>query len=166
MQAFLRLTTLIMRGSAVALFAIMLGLFFVNVMARIFFPQFASAVSWAEEAARMAMVWAIFLIAGHALERGRHIAMTSVVNRLPEAARLAIRRLVAVLGTVLFGYFCYICLQIMLQVFRSGQVSPDLRISTGYLYLGPVIGLGLLATRYAVEIFQPNDPADAVIDET
>jgi hypothetical protein len=32
---------------------------------------------------------------------------------------------------------------LMQLVFRSGQVLPDLRISIGYLYLGPAIGLGL-----------------------
>lgn len=166
MQTFLKLTTMIMRGSAVLLFVIMLAFFFVNVMVRTVFPEFSSSISWAEEAARIAMIWAIFLISGHVLEKGRHIAMTSVVVKFPEAKRLALRRGVAVLGTVLFAYFCYISIQIMMMVFRSGQIFPDMRISVGYLYLGPAIGLALLSTRYAVEIIHPNDPAKVMIDET
>lgn len=166
MQAILRLTNIIMRGSAVALFAIMLALFFANVSVRIFFPEYAISISWAEEAARISMIWAIFLISGYALDRGRHIAMTSLITQLPRAARLALRRAIAVLGTVLFGYLCYVCITLMAMVFRTGQIFPDLRISTGYLYLGPAIGLFLLAVQYAVEIFYPNDPASAVIDES
>lgn len=166
MQAFLKLTTMIMRGSAVLLFAIMLALFFVNVAVRTVLPEYSSSISWAEEAARIAMIWAIFLISGHVLEKGRHIAMTSVVVRLPEAKRLALRRGIAVLGTVVFAYFCYISIQIMMLVFRSGQIFPDMRISVGYLYLGPAIGFALLTTRYAVEIIYPNDPAKVLLDET
>jgi TRAP-type C4-dicarboxylate transport system permease small subunit len=155
-----------MRASTVLLFAIMLALFFVNVMVRILIPEFSSSIGWAEEAARIAMIWAMFLVAGLALDRGRHIAMTSVVVKLPEASRLALRRVIALFGAALFGYFCYICVQIMLRVFNSGQVFPSMGVSSGYLYMGPAIGLGLLALRYVVEIIHPNDPANAKIDET
>ena len=165
-QTYLNLTNLVIRVSTVLLFAIMLALFFVNVMVRILIPEFSSSIGWAEEAARIAMIWAMFLVAGLALDRGRHIAMTSVILKLPEGSRLALRRGIALFGTVLFGYFCYICVQIMMRVFASGQVLPSMGLSSGYLYMGPAIGLGLLAMRYAVEIIHPNDPASAKIDKT
>lgn len=154
------------RAAVLALFALMLGLFLTNIGVRSLLPQYASSISWAEEAARIAMIWGVFLIAGITLERGRHIAMSSLVVQMPRAARRLLRRMVGVAGALLFGYFCYICVSIMLFVFRSGQVLPDLRISSGYLYLGPAIGLGLLALRYAIEIFAPQDPASILRDES
>ena len=154
------------RAAVFALFAAMLGLFLINIGVRIMLPQYASAISWAEEAARIAMIWGVFLIAGITLERGRHIAMTSLVLQLPRGPRRLLRRIVGLSGALMFGYFSYICISIMLFVFRSGQVLPDLRISTGYLYLGPAIGLGLLSLRYAIEVFVPNDPADIARDDS
>jgi TRAP-type C4-dicarboxylate transport system permease small subunit len=154
------------RAAVIALFALMLGLFLTNIGVRSLLPQYASSISWAEEAARIAMIWAVFLIAGITLERGRHIAMTSLVVQMPTRHRRMLRRFVGVAGALMFGYFCYICVNIMLFVFRSGQVLPDLRISTGYLYLGPAIGLGLLALRYAAEVAAPQDPGGVLRDES
>ena len=157
---------LVERATVIALFALMLGLFLTNIGVRSLLPQYASSISWAEEAARIAMIWAVFIIAGITLERGRHIAMNSLSLQLPRAARRLLRRVIGIAGALLFGYFCYICVSIMLFVFRSGQVLPDLRISSGYLYLGPAIGLGLLALRYAIEIFVPQDPSGLLRDDS
>ena len=154
------------RAAVLALFALMLGLFLVNIGVRTLLPQHASSISWAEEAARIAMIWGVFLIAGIPLERGRHIAMNSLVVQFRPAARRLLRRVVGLSGALLFGYLCWLCVTLMQMVFRTGQVLPDLRLSTGYLYLGPAIGLGLLALRYAIEVFAPLDPARLNRDES
>ncbi len=154
------------RSAVLVLFALMLGLFLANIGVRSLLPQYASMISWAEEAARIAMIWGVFLIAGITLERGRHIAMNSLVIQLRPAARRLLRRAVGVSGALLFGYLCWICVSLMQLVFRSGQVLPDLRISSGYLYLGPAIGLGLLALRYAIEVIAPQDAASLNRDES
>jgi TRAP-type C4-dicarboxylate transport system permease small subunit len=157
---------LVERAAVLALFALMLGLFLTNIGVRSLMPQYASSISWAEEAARIAMIWGVFLIAGITLERGRHIAMHSLIVQLRPAARRLLRRVIGLSGAMLFGYLCWLCLTLMQMVFRSGQVLPDLRISSGYLYLGPAIGLGLLALRYAIEVFAPLDPASMNRDES
>jgi TRAP-type C4-dicarboxylate transport system permease small subunit len=149
---------LIERGVVVALFAAMLGLFFANIAVRVVIPTYASSIAWAEEAARIAMIWAVFLIAGITLERGRHIAMTTLTMQFPIATQRALRRLTGVVGALLFGYFWYLCTTMMMLVIRSGQVLPDLQISSGFLYLGPAIGFALLAVRYLAEIFVPRLP--------
>src|SRR3546814_10951259 len=76
----------------------MLVLFFANVLVRVVAPSYASNIAWAEEAARLAMIWGLFLVAGMTLERGRHIAMTSALMLLRPPLQLAVRRLIGVVG--------------------------------------------------------------------
>jgi TRAP-type C4-dicarboxylate transport system permease small subunit len=156
---------LIERGAVIGLFAIMVFLFFVNISVRTVLPEYSSTITWAEEAARLAMIWGIFLIAGITLEQGRHIAMTSVTVKMPETVRLAVRRLIGVAGAVFFAYFFYLSANMTMFVFRTGQVFPDLGISSGYLYLGPTVGFALIGLRYIIEIFSPADPATAAPDQ-
>jgi TRAP-type C4-dicarboxylate transport system permease small subunit len=161
----LNVLRLLERGAVIGLFAIMVLLFFVNIVVRTALPEYSSMIAWAEEAARLAMIWGIFLIAGITLERGRHIAMTSIIIKMPEALRLTVRRVIGVAGTVFFAYFFYLSVNMTMFVFRSGQVFPDLGISSGYLYLGATIGFALVALRYIFEIFSPADPAQAAAEQ-
>lgn len=155
----LRALRLVERISVVALFGVMLVLFFANVAVRVVAPSLSSNIAWAEEAARLAMIWGIFLIAGITLERGRHIAMASVLITVPLKLRLAVRRVVGVVGAAFFGYFCYLAARMTIFVFGTGQVIPSLNLSSAYLYMGAAVGLGLLTIRYVLEIIAPRDPA-------
>lgn len=145
--------------SVVALFGIMLVLFVANVAVRFVAPGLASSIAWAEEAARLAMIWGIFLIAGITLERGRHIAMSTLLVTCSARVRFGVRRLVGVVGAAFFGYFCYLATRMTVFVFGTGQIIPSLNLSSAYLYMGAAIGLGLLTTRYFLEIFEPRDPS-------
>src|SRR3546814_9696007 len=107
----------------------MLVLFFANVLVRVVAPSYASNIAWAEEAARLAMIWGLFLVAGMTLERGRHIAMTSALMLLRPPLQLAVRRLIGVVGAVFCGYFTYLASRMTLFVFSTGQVIPSLNLS-------------------------------------
>jgi TRAP-type C4-dicarboxylate transport system permease small subunit len=152
------------RGGAVFFFAAMLVLFFVNIAVRILLPSLSSSVAWAEEAARIAMIWALFLIGGLTLERGRHIAMSTVAMQFPEAVQRAIRRATGVVGCLFFGYFSFLAGRLTIFVFESGQILPSLGISSAIIYMGAVLGLALLSLRYLLEIVRPTI-SPAGIDE-
>lgn len=158
-SSILRALRLVERFSVVAFFSVMLLLFFANVAVRVVAPSMSSSIAWAEEAARLAMIWGIFLIAGITLERGRHIAMCSVLILLPLRVRLTVRRLVAIVGAAFFGYFCFLATRMTIFVFGTGQVIPALNLSSAYLYMGAAVGLALLTIRYLLEIIAPRDPA-------
>lgn len=144
------------RGGAVFFFAVMLILFFINIAVRTLLPHMSSSVAWAEEAARIAMIWALFLIAGLTLERGRHIAMSTLVVRFPDGVRSSVRRVTGFVGFVFFAYFSVLAARLTVFVFESGQILPSLGVSSGYIYMGAVLGLALLSLRYLLEIFRPN----------
>jgi len=141
------------RAAVVLMFFVMVVLFASNVITREIAPQWAIHLSWTEEASRLAMIWGVFLVAGITLERGRHIAMTTLLRTFPPLAQSLISRVIDVIGLVFFAYLAYLAGKLSLFVYRTGQVSPSLGISTMYLYLAPTIGFALVATRYLVGMF-------------
>lgn len=54
-----------------------------------------SSLDWADEIARLAFVWSIFLAIALAIRTGSHIGVEIIVARLPAALRGAVARLVA-----------------------------------------------------------------------
>ena len=58
-----------------------------NVLVREFAAAYASRFAWIDEACLFGLAWMVFLGLGLALERGRHISMTSVLERLAPGLR-------------------------------------------------------------------------------
>lgn len=56
---------------------------------------FNSSIDWADEIARLAFVWSIFLAIALGIKTGSHIGIEVLVARLPAALRGALARLVA-----------------------------------------------------------------------
>jgi C4-dicarboxylate transporter, DctQ subunit len=123
-----------------------------NVAVRSFIPTHAARFAWIEEACLFALAWAVFLALGLALERGRHIAMTSLLQRLVPRLRARIKLLIDVTGVVFSLYIAKLALDITLLVARSGQSSPTLDVSMAWLYAAMPVGFALLALRYALEL--------------
>lgn len=106
-----------------------------QIVSRVFF----TAVGWTEELARFLLVWITFMGATLAFQRGRHIAVTFVVNALPGRPR-QVTRILAVaialgfmIALVLVGYR-------YTQV-QSYQTSASLGWSMTYVYsVIPVCG--------------------------
>ncbi|MEX0603221.1 MAG: TRAP transporter small permease [Marinobacter sp.] len=119
-------------------FAAMVALIVVitlQIISRVFF----TAVGWTEEVARFLLVWITFMAATLAFQRGRHIAVSFVVNALPVRIR-QVARILAVaialgfmIALVLIGYR-------YTQV-QSFQTSASLGWSMTYVYsIIPVCG--------------------------
>ncbi len=145
------------RGMVVAITILMIGLFGFNVLVREFTPQFASTFAWIDEASRILMVWGVFMALGLALERGRHIAMTTLLVALAPKFKFSIRKLIDLAGTVFSIYSAWLGYQMTIFVMATGQVSPTLNMPMYILYIGPMIGFTLLALRYALDLFGLTD---------
>src|SRR3546814_20397343 len=107
-SSLLRALRTIERFGVVTLFGIMLVLFFANVLVRMVAPSYASNIALAEEAARLAMIWGLFLVAGMPLERGRHIALTSALMLLCPPFSLHVRPPIGVGGAGFVGFLNYV----------------------------------------------------------
>lgn len=152
MRAVLELLRYIERGAVAALMILMALAYAFNVGVRELAPVQASRFAWIEEACLFALAWVVFLALGLALERGRHIAMTSLLTRFAPGLRRAVKLVIDLTGAVFSLYVAKLSLDITLLVTRSGQLSPTLDISMGWLYAAMPAGFVLLALRYVLEL--------------
>lgn len=140
------------RGAIAALMIAMALAYAFNVAVRELAPAQAAQFAWIEEACLFSLAWVVFLGLGLALERGRHIAMTSLLERFAPALRRAVKLAVDLAGAAFSLYIAKLALDITLFVARSGQTSPTLDVSMGWLYAAMPVGFVLLAARYALEL--------------
>jgi len=125
-----------------------------NVAVRELAPTQAARFAWIEEACLFALAWVVFLGLGLALERGRHIAMTSLLERLAPGTRRGVRLAIDLVGVCFSLYIAKLALDITFFVMRSGQSSPTLDVSMAWLYAAMPVGFVLLALRYAMSLFR------------
>jgi C4-dicarboxylate transporter DctQ subunit len=152
LRAALALLRGIERGAVAALMILMALAYAFNVLVRELAPVQSSRFAWIEEACLFSLAWVVFLALGLALERGRHIAMTSLLARFAPGLRRGTRFAIDLVGLVFSLYVAKLSLDIMLLVARSGQSSPTLDISMAWLYAAMPVGFVLLALRYALEL--------------
>ena len=144
------------RGAVAALMLLMALAYAFNVAVRELAASHAARFAWIEEACLFALAWVVFLALGLALERGRHIAMTSLLERLAPGMRRRVKLAVDLTGVAFSLYIAKVSLDITLFVLRSGQASPTLDVSMAWLYAAMPVGFVVLALRYALELAQPH----------
>jgi C4-dicarboxylate transporter DctQ subunit len=139
-----------------ALMLLMAFTYAFNVAVRELAAAYAAHFAWIEEACLFALAWVVFLGLGLALERGRHIAMTSLLERLAPRTRRPIKLAIDLTGLAFSLYVAWLALEITLFVLRSGQASPTLDVSMAWLYGAMPVGFVLLGLRYALELFRAD----------
>lgn len=96
---------------------------------------FNTSIDWAEDVARLAFVWSIFLAIPLGIKHGAHIAIELLVPHLPEAWQRAFFRLVAIPSALMMAIVCYYA---VLQVAQQwDEMLPTLALSSA-LFMVPV----------------------------
>lgn len=131
---------------------LMAAAYALNVAVRELAATYAAHFAWIEEACLYALAWVVFLGLGLALERGRQIAMTTLLERLAPGVRRPLKFAIDLTGLAFSLWVAKLSLDITLLVVKSGQSSPTLDISAGWLYAAMPLGFALLALRYALEL--------------
>ncbi|ASJ71538.1 TRAP transporter small permease [Granulosicoccus antarcticus] len=140
------------RGFLVSVFLTMVALFFANIVVRTLAPQFASDLAWTEEAVRLLNLFLVFGGLGLALERGRHVSIDSMRDKLPLPLRTALYRLIDLIGLLASLYMAYLSWKLVVFVLATGQRSPTLDIPMGWIYSAPLAGFFILALRYLLSL--------------
>ena len=135
----------------------MVVLFAGSVLIREVSDDLFRRIDWVDEATRYLMVWMVFLGLGLALARGKHIAMSSYLDRFPDGPRRLVRRLIDTVGLLFSLYIVWFGMDITLLVLGTGQASPTLGFTTAVLYLALPVGFALLALRYFASLFSISD---------
>ena len=157
MKQALRLLAHLEQVLLATIIIVMVVLFSGSVLVRELSTELSRRIDWVDEATRYLMVWLVFLGLGLALARGKHIAMSSYLNRFPEMSRGIVRKAIDVIGLLFCLYIVWFGIDITRLVFESGQRSPTLGVSNAILYLSLPVGFALLALRYAASLFGVTD---------
>ncbi len=121
------------------LLALMLAVALAQILSRAFFNH---TLDWAEETARMALVWSALLAAPMGYRAAGHVAITAFIEGLPP-------RLLYVTGVVVNLLVGWICLVFLLESFAfvargDTIVSTGLGIRMSFIYVVMPVALGAL----------------------
>ncbi|MGO2342633.1 TRAP transporter small permease [Vibrio litoralis] len=140
------------RTIIVGVFLTMSLLFFLGVVAREFPSNIANELSWIEEVVGVMNIFLVFLTLGLALEKGKHVKIPILLEKLGSTQSSILRRIIDIVGLLFTGYLCFISFELMSMVYHSGQRSPTLDYSMAVIYLAPAVGFFLIALRYFLSL--------------
>ncbi len=123
--------------------------------------------TWTEELAIFLLVWAALLGSAVALNRGSHLGIDFLVNKLSLKKKLC---------TEVFVFLCIalfsLCVMVIggmdlvISTLNLGQISPSVGIKIGYVYLAiPITGLFMMLysiiglVERLIALFKPVSPA-------
>ncbi len=153
-----RVLQLLDRGLLLALLAAvaaMVGVVSAQVALRYGFNR---SIDWADELARLAFVWSIFLAVPLGVRQGAHIGIDIVVAKLPPACQRALRRGAAVLSALMMAAIAWAALGVARE--QWDELMSTLDWSVGW-FIAPV-GLGALVSALhllRIAAFGPPTPA-------
>jgi TRAP-type C4-dicarboxylate transport system permease small subunit len=131
-----------------ALLAVMTALVVLQVFCRYILN---SPLAWPEEAARLAMIWLAFLGASVALWRRRHIRIEGLVESLPPALGLFVRRGIDSAVLLLLAVLAVQSWNLVLATRR--QLTAALQLPVSYAYYSAIfLGMVLMAVYQAMMI--------------
>ncbi len=114
-----------------------MGLMATLVVGQVFFRYaLASSIDWAEEMARLAFVWAIFLALPHGIRSGIHVGIDVAVALVPEIWQERLFRLSAGLGAILMAVLFFYGWQVALDSWPDLMPTVDV---TSAVYYIPVL---------------------------
>lgn len=116
---------------------------------------------WTGELARLGLVWLAFALAGYLLGRDEHITL-----KLVDFASLAwVRRAVWILANLVVAAVCVgFALDAVELVFGGSPMStPALEIPMSWVYVIPMVGLGLTTLRALANAVATGPPAAATL---
>ncbi|RYI88128.1 MAG: TRAP transporter small permease [Acetobacteraceae bacterium] len=124
----------------ILLLALMVGIVFVQVVARYVFNQ---SIPGADEAATFAQIWMVLLGAGYAMRQRLHVSIELVIERLP----VVMARLLLIPVSGLCLWFLWVVFQGGLQLMQVGswQTSPGLQVPMDIPYAMIPIGSAYFA---------------------
>ncbi|NYT59025.1 TRAP transporter small permease [Alcaligenaceae bacterium] len=130
------------------LLVFLLSLMSILIGAQVFMRYvMGDSLTWSEELARYAFIWATYLGVAYGVKRNAHICVEAAVTRLPGLYR----HYASILSHVLFIVFAVLVVKegyaLTLKIFSFGQQSSAMGLPMGYIYLAPTVGFALVILR-------------------
>jgi TRAP-type C4-dicarboxylate transport system permease small subunit len=122
-----------------------------------YFGILAGSLHWTDELARFITIWLVMLGSVVAFDRGAHVAVDLLADRLPPAAARRLRVLAYLLSAVFLAVLAW--QGWALSARTMGQVSPALGLPMGWVYLAVPVGAGLMTVQALVFAAGRRPPA-------
>ena len=126
----------------------LIGVMSLQIVSRLFF----TATSWSEETARYLLIWLTFLGACLAFQRGRHIAVTVIADRLPPPAPRITRAFVALVTLTFMITLAKVGYEYM--DLQSYQRSAALQIPMSSVYVIMPLSAGIMAFMALIDLLE------------
>lgn len=108
------------------------------VIGQVFFRYaLSNSIDWAEEMARLAFVWTIFLAIPHGVRRGIHVGIDVVAMLLPPAWQEAFFRIGAAFGAVLMAVVLIYGYRVTLDTWP--ELMPTVDVTAAVYYVAVVV---------------------------
>ena len=101
---------------------------------------FNSSIDWADEIARLAFVWSIFLAIPLGIRHGAHVGIELFVAHLQPSLRTWLARLMSLLAAVLMAVLCYEAIMVAAETWD--ELLPTLAMTSSTFFIPVIIGAG------------------------
>jgi len=127
----------------------LLGTMIIVVFLQVFFRfVIKGSLPWSEELSRYLMVWTVFIGASIGAKVGAHIGVEAFISLFPQK----LKRFCIILSGFFSVAFCIIIavisFNVVLFLYKSGQLSPAMRIPMYWAYLAIPVGTILMSLRF------------------
>lgn len=131
-----------------ALSVILFTLMTVLIFLQIIFREFANfSLDWTEELGRYTFIWLVYISASLATKNNRHLRVEFIETILPKRAS----KWYSVFGhTIWLAFSLYMVkvgYDVAFHILDSGQTSPSVGLTMGYVYMIVPIGFALASIR-------------------
>jgi len=119
------------------------------------FARFHRPPIWTMDLAKITLVWVVMLGAAPALKRGEHMAITIIVDMLPQH----LHRFVIIMRTVVFFGILFAMIFLGVNYVWSMRMFTvmSLNIKQTIPLMAMPVGIGLMLIEYALQQFIPFD---------
>lgn len=117
---------------------------------------FHNPMTWSEELCRLVLTWSGFFSIGFCARRDISICLDVVVNALPAKIKRVIFNLTTVIMVILLAYLFKGSYELVAKTMASNSILPGLQIPQYWLYIGPMIGIGLGLIRFIQNLFRTH----------
>ncbi len=133
----------------------LLALMTIIIVVQVFFRYvLQNSLQWSEEIARYMFIWLIYIGISYGVKMDKHIAVDAVYSFLPEKAK-PYYALVGVLGFLVFAIIVvYYGTLVTINIAGSGQISNGAHVPMQFVYVSPVVGMGLTIIRLLQQIIR------------
>lgn len=130
---------------------LLIGITFFGVFARYLFN---SPFTWLEEVQMFLILWTVFLGGSVAVRDHGHVAITFIVDMLPESLQKIVDVLIFIVMAIVMYFVAINAIDLILLYIRSNRVTNLLNIPYQLIYFVVPLGCLLIVINYLLQVLE------------